>query len=44
MSKCFQLLDKKTGEAAILNKVDEEVAVFCNEPVHAHNWCMTGTI
>ena len=36
---CFRLLDKETGEAMELNKVDEEICELLGEPVDPNYYC-----
>lgn len=42
MPNCFQLIDRTTGEAASLNKVDEEICALIDRPVdprlYVENW------
>lgn len=40
MAAYFQLLDKKTGEAVIFNKLDEDMCRFWNMPVDADKYFM----
>lgn len=38
MPSCFQLLDKKTNQPAILQRIDELMCAHFQEPCHPKHW------
>jgi hypothetical protein len=38
MPNCFQLIDRTTGEAESLNKIDEQICELLGRPVHSRDY------